>query len=317
MVAVVRALALGGAVALCAAACTDPDTPRELVVGTRLLAVRAEPPQPRDEAAVIFRALYDVQGAASWQWTLCACPREGAEASPASCLSEAWTCAFSVEEVATLTAASTASCTPLWEVAGVEPPATGTPLPWAALADACLRAGGSLGAGDPATGPWRFGIRVDLVAQGGRVTGEYALHAGGTGPANRNPEVTGIDVLAGGAPVGTSQSIEPGEQVELRAHVDPASLDRAPSASRVGGAAQGDELTWRWFASDGAFVSAEEQGADPVAVWEAPQGLSALDLESRITWWAVVYDGRGGVAWVETSRTVAVPGSSAARPAPR
>ena len=148
------------------------------------------------------------------------------------------------------------------------------------------------------------------------MTGEYALHAGGTDPANRNPHVTGIDVLAGGAPIDASQPVEPGGQVELRAHVDPASVDPAPGASRGGGTAQGDELTWRWFASDGTFVSAEEQGADPTAIWQAPQGLSALYLESRITWWAVVYDGRGGVAWAETSRSLAFPGSSAARLAP-
>jgi hypothetical protein len=266
-----RALVVSGlALMLVPAACTtSTDPPVSLVVGLRVLAVTADPPEVAPGATSQVAALVvDTAGRpVDASWSRCTLPPRTGEAVNPGCV----------------TATGAPTLVPVG--AGLSIAATMPDVTAAML-------------GQPdATG----GVYLPLVAQisdgADAVTTVYRLRLAGAGPPNTNPAIASVDVVD---MAGASTPIDPaaplvvhaGQALTLAATFAPGS---AEAYTRPGGAAATETLTTSWFATDGAFSVDKTSASQPQTVLTL--GKNPANPGQNIDLWAVGHDERGGVGY--------------------
>jgi hypothetical protein len=259
---------LAAALALVAGGCTThPDPPVSFIVGLRVLAVVADPPQVAPGATSQLSILaVDTDGQPiSAQWSRCTlAPRTGEAVNP-GCVT------------------GTSALVPIGS--GLSIPFE---MPQVTAAD--------LGAPDASNG-----VYVPLVAQvtagAQAVMVVYRLRLADGQPPNMNPEIASIDVIGAG---GASTPIDPatpfpvtaGEQLTLSATLAPGS---AQTYTAVDGTTRTETITVSWFSTAGAFSVQKTGASQPNTVLDLskdpPTAAGNIDL------FAVAHDERGGVGY--------------------
>lgn len=262
LLAITLALAWGGCT-------TDDDLPASFVVGLRVLAVVAEPPQV-DPGGVsqISMLVVDTAGRpVDAAWSRCTVAPLSGEAVNPDCVTDP---------------AALVSLGSGLAIAAEMPPAV---------------TAAALGQPDATNG-----VYLPLVAQISdgeeAVTAVYRLRLGDGMPANMNPAIASIDLIdaAGGAtPLDAAAPliVHAGDKLTLAAPPVPGS---AQTYVGVGGAAATERLNTSWFCTAGALSVARTSDSQPTTVLDLTENLP--NAGEIVDLFAVVHDERGGVGYI-------------------
>lgn len=260
-------------------ACTELDlSPEWELDRLRLLAIRAEPAEPRPGETVAFTSLSYVPDGAEWSAVWFACvTAAGCTLDPA--LLEGLDQAETPEEQAELMAALAAA-----GFIGAEP---GFPPSWPVPADALdglTEAEALEGVG--------ANVQVTLTAADDTELVLRRMPVSLAATPNLNPDIGGV--LVDGDPVEADGTFtaDAGETFELRAVVAGGLEDYLYTNTDGEVEERTEDLEWRWYAELGTlnFGDDDIEGASTME-WTAPDSAGESVLH------AVVLDGRGGMGW--------------------
>ncbi len=281
--------------------CTEFDFAEEWQLDRlRLLAIRAEPAEPRPGDFVSFTSLSYVPEGVEWSALWLACvdgDTEGCTLDAALLDQLEHADEMTEAEVAALFAALQAG-----GLVGVEP---GMPLAWVAPADALddLDQAARL-EGKSAT------VTVNLVGGEDNELTLKAIPISEATTPNHNPDLLPItfDGVAIDATAGVT--VDAGNAIDLSVALD-GTLETYTYVTTDGlSETRTEELSFRWYTSGGTFGGSGDTGAGPPSFggeegvtssdqgWITPAEPGAYRLD------AVVLDGRGGMGWQSLSVTV-------------
>jgi len=264
----------------------------------RLLAVRAEPAEPRPGDAVTFTSLAYVPGGAPWSaiWFACVAGSELGCSFDASVLDgledfDSLTPEEQAELFATLAAAG---------LIGVEP---GLPPAWVVPEDALagLTEAETL-EGTSAT------VQVTLTTATAEDEGDTELVLRripiSLAPTpNQNPDIAAFEVDGNPLEAGQTLRVDTGRTYDLRATIA-GELEEYTYVTTEGvEETRTEELEWRWYTDLGTLGGGvpsfeEEEPTSGTVTWNTPNEAGAGVVH------AVVLDGRGGMAWWSVAVTV-------------
>ena len=137
----------------------------------------------------------------------------------------------------------------------------------------------------------RGSFAADGECQGEGVRGAKRVIVSDADDPNHNPFAATLlldDAAAGGAP------IPAGAEVVV-------ALEAGPGSAETLGDGREEELIVSWFSTGGSFEDDRSFGPQPErfeTTWTAP------DEPATVTMWAVLRDGRGGVAWTSADLSI-------------
>jgi hypothetical protein len=279
------------AFALALVACKPDLGPPDSHIGaTRVLAVKAEPPEVKPGGTVIFRALVASPGGtiaeAPLVWSFCRAPKPITENNIVSAACLGWLDPFY----------------------GPSPAAAGvTPSDACALFGPDAPPGGFRPRDPDVTGGYFQPVRVNLdraesfalervTCNLANTSADNARDFGQRYKANQNPTLAAVTASNDGAPIALD-AIPAGSTVTLRAAWgagDAESYVRLdPSTQRI--EEHREWLRVSWFASDGAFADDRTGRAeDEVDAWSENRWTAPV-VAGAVPMWVVLRDSRGGV----------------------
>lgn len=284
---------------LLALACSTPQFTQEwLVDRTRILAVRADPPEAAPGSTVALSALVvDPAGDPAVAWIVCAVPIDCPDYAAVQGLAATDTSTMTAEELAAwqLEAAAAGflgfgvALSPTMIVMGGGPPPGDSGAP---------------DTGDTGSAPTSSDMTLVLdaipvgkeladVTLGDPEATELATKSvtvGTSDPPNQNPTVDTLTVDGDSA-----ATVGRGDVVPLNVTLAAGS---AEAYSDDDGAAQTEEPTVSYYVSGGTLTQSSVSAEDAEVSWTAPESAGTVRV------WAVVRDGRGGMAWAEASATI-------------
>ncbi|MDP2309689.1 MAG: hypothetical protein Q8P18_26955 [Pseudomonadota bacterium] len=286
-----------------ATACSSPQfTQQWLIDRTRVLAVRAEPPEPAPGAVVTLSALVvDPDGDPEVAWVACSLPVDCPDYAAVQELAAADTGAMTSDELAAWQADATAAgflgfgvgLSPTLLVLGAGPPDGG---PDTGLPDTGFPDTGSAPRSSELTVvldaiPAGKGL-ADVTLGDAEATeiGTKSISVADSETPNQNPTVTSLSID------GESEAtVSRGEAVSLEATLADGS---AESYADADGETQTEEPTVSYYVSGGTLVQSIVAADDAEVSWTAPESSGTVRL------WAIVRDGRGGTDWLVETVTV-------------
>ncbi len=264
----------------------------------RLLAVRAEPAEPRPGDAVTFTSLAYVPGGAPWSaiWFACVAGSElGCSFDPSVLEGLDDMGSLTPEEQAELFATLAAA-----GLIGVEP---GLPPSWVVPADALagLTEAEAL-EGTSAT------VQVTLTTATPEDEGDTELVLRrvpiSLAPTpNQNPDVEVFEVEGNALAAGEALRVDAGRSYDLKATLAGALEEYAYVTTEGVEETRTEELEWRWYTDVGTLGGGipsfeEDEPESGTVTWNTPNDAGAGVLH------AVVLDGRGGMGWWSVAVTV-------------
>lgn len=266
-----------------AAACSSPQFTQEwLVDRTRVLAVRAEPPEAAPGATVTLSALVvDPDGDPEVAWIGCAFPVDCPDYAAVQDLAAADTSTMTADELAAWQADS-AAVGFLGFGVGLSPTLLVSGGGSATVVLDAVPAGKALGdvtLGDPEA--------TEIATKSVTVSDSEA--------PNQNPGVESLSV--DGESVAT---VSPGEVVSLTTTLTDGSAEGYVDED---GETQTEAPSVSYYVSDGTLMPSSATADDSEVSWTAPDAAGAVDV------WVVVRDGRGGIGWDGAHITVENGGS--------
>lgn len=282
-----------------ALACSTPQFTQEwLVDRTRVLAVRADPPEAAPGATVTLSALVvDPAGDPTVAWMVCTVPIDCPDYAAIQGLAAADTSTMTAEELATWQAEAAAAgflgfgvaLSPTLIVMGGGPPPGDS---------------GGPDTGDTASIPTSSDMTLVLdaipvgkeladVTLGDPEATELAtksLTVGTSDTPNQNPTVDTLTVDGESA-----ATVGRGDVVPLNVAL---TAGAAETYTDDEGAVQTEEPTVSYYVSAGTLTQSSASAEDAEVSWTAPESAGTARV------WAVVRDGRGGMAWAEASAEV-------------
>jgi hypothetical protein len=271
-------------------ACGDLELSQEWELDRlRLLAVRADPAEPRPGDTVTFSSLRYVPDDADWTaiWFACVVYEESGCDIDTDALAGLEDTAITADDIAALMEAG---------FAGVEPGMTPTwVVPDDALAD--LDTGAQL-EGRSAT------VQVTLTTDADTELVVRAIPVSLATTPNTNPDVGSLTVDGEPADSAIPLVLTAGSSVDLVATLA-GDLETYTYVNTDGETEERtEELEWRWYVSGGSlgggFVDTgpEDEGGEGNQAWTAPSEAGDYELD------VVVLDGRGGMGWWSQAVTV-------------
>ncbi|MDP2317116.1 MAG: hypothetical protein Q8P41_29760 [Pseudomonadota bacterium] len=266
----------------------------------RLLAIRAEPAEPRPGDSVTFTSLGYVPGGAAWTsvWFACVAGTDLGCSFDPSVLD-------GLDDLASMTPEEQAEVFAALQAAGLIGFEPGLAPAWTVPEDALagLTEAESL-EGTSAT------VQVTLTTAAAEEEGdtELVLRAIPISLAptpNQNPDVSAFEIDGTALAAGVAFTAEAGRAYDLKATIAGELEEYAYVSTEGVEETRTEELSWRWYTDMGTLGGAvdvdlgedEEPTSDTIA-WTASEegGTGVLH--------AVVLDGRGGMAWWSVAVTV-------------
>jgi hypothetical protein len=269
---------------LLVAGCGQSFDPEQKVLGVRLLAAKADPPEAGPgETTHLSSLTFDAMGrAVSVSWKLCTLAPSSAESTSvnSACITDQTDAGDYLVDLGTGDAID-------FTVPQVDPRTLGIP---------------------DLSGGLYLPIRVRVTAGADTTTGVFGLrYAYAPIPRNHNPTVSDVlEVTARGDQDGGGESAEPlapmravaeDDQLVLRTEL---AMDSAEAYLRISGAPPKitmatETLNQSWFVTAGTIGGGRLPADGPYARFTLSKPVPAAG--TPIDLWVVVHDGRGGVDW--------------------
>ncbi len=296
-----------------ASACSSPQFTQEwLVDRTRVLAVRAEPPEAAPGAMITLSALVvDPNGEPEVAWVACTVPIDCPDYAAVQALAGTDTSTLTAEELAAWQADAAAAgflafgagLSPTLLVSGggppdgppdTGPPDTGPPdtdVPDSGSADTGAR---------PTTS--ELTIVLDVVPAGNSLADVTLGDAAATEIATKSVTVSDSEAPNANPVVAalrfdgeSGATVSRGAVIPLEATLTDGSTESYVDAD---GETQTEKPTFGYYVSGGSLMQSSASADNPEVSWTAPETTGTVNV------WVVVRDGRGGMDWKAATVTV-------------